>query len=154
MAIQISSPAFSDGEMIPTRHTCEGADVSPPLKWTDTPDGTKSLALICDDPDAPMGTWVHWVLYDLAPKYNELPEGIPTSEVTPEGAKQGVNDFKRAGYGGPCPPPGKPHRYVFKLYALDFEPGLPTGATKADLMQAIEGHVLEESQLIGLYKRG
>ncbi len=141
MAIQLSSPAFADGEIIPARHTCDGADLSPPLRWTGTL-------------DAPTGTRVHWILYDLAARYRELPEGIPAREITPQGAKQGINDFKRAGYGGPCPPPGKLHRYVFKLYALGFEPGLPTGATKADLLQAIKGHVLEETRLIGLYKRG
>ena len=154
MPIEVSSPAFEDGGTIPPRFTCQGDDVSPPLKWANLPDGTKSVALICDDPDAPAGTWVHWVLYDLSPKFDGLPEAIPGGEVTWQGAKQGVNDFRRSGYGGPCPPPGKPHRYFFKIYALDIEPGLPAGASKADLLRAIEGHVLAEGQLIGLYQRG
>jgi Raf kinase inhibitor-like YbhB/YbcL family protein len=153
MSIELRSPAFEDGALIPVKYTCEGEDISPPLKWSQVPEGAKSLALICDDPDAPAGTWVHWVLYDLSPRLSELPEAIPTPEVTPEGAKQGINDFKRSGYGGPCPPPGDPHRYFFKLYALDIEPGFPAGATKADLERAMEGHVLAEGQLVGLYKR-
>ncbi|UCC48867.1 MAG: YbhB/YbcL family Raf kinase inhibitor-like protein [Gemmatimonadota bacterium] len=154
MSIKLTSSAFEDGGSIPAQYTCEGKDISPPLDWTGVPAEAKSLALICDDPDAPVGTWVHWVLYDVSPKFSALPEAIPTSEVTPEGAKQGVNDFRRSGYGGPCPPPGKPHRYFFKLYALDIEPGLPAGATKADLLRAMEGHILAEGQLVGLYKRG
>ncbi|UCF21192.1 MAG: YbhB/YbcL family Raf kinase inhibitor-like protein [Gemmatimonadota bacterium] len=154
MPIEVSSPAFQDGDLIPSRYTCEGEDISPPLEWTNLPAGSKSIALICDDPDAPVGTWVHWVLYDLSPKLNKLPEAIPGREVTPQGAKQGINDFRRSGYGGPCPPPGKPHRYFFKIYALDIEPGLPAGATKSDLLRTIEGHVLAEGQLVGLYKRG
>ncbi|KPK80164.1 MAG: hypothetical protein AMS25_09970 [Gemmatimonas sp. SM23_52] len=154
MSIKLTSAAFEEGGFIPTQYTCEGRDLSPPLRWTGMPAEAKSLALICDDPDAPVGTWVHWVLYDLSPKFSELPEGMPPSEVTPEGAKQGVNDFRRSGYGGPCPPPGKPHRYFFKFYALDIEPGLPTGASKADLLRAMEGHILAEGQLVGLYKRG
>lgn len=154
MSMKLTSVAFEEGAFIPAEYTCEGKDISPPLAWTNVPAEAKSLALICDDPDAPVGTWVHWVLYDLSPKFLHLPEGMPPSEVTPEGAKQGVNDFRRSGYGGPCPPPGKPHRYFFKLYALDIEPGLPAGATKADLLRAMEGHVLAEGQLVGLYKRG
>lgn len=154
MSIKLTSSAFEDGGFIPAQYTCEGRDISPPLGWTGVPDSAKSLAMICDDPDAPVGTWVHWVLYDLPPKLSELPEAIPTGEVTPAGAKQGINDFRRSGYGGPCPPPGKPHRYFFKLYALDIDPGLPAGATKADLLQAVEGHILAEGQLVGLYKRG
>jgi Raf kinase inhibitor-like YbhB/YbcL family protein len=154
MSMKLTSVAFEEGAFIPVQHTCEGKDVSPPLTWTNVPAEAKSLALICDDPDAPVGTWVHWVLYDLSPKFSELPEAVPPSGVTPEGAKQGVNDFRRSGYGGPCPPPGSPHRYFFKLYALDLEPGLPAGATKADLLRAMEGHILAEGQLVGLYKRG
>jgi Raf kinase inhibitor-like YbhB/YbcL family protein len=154
MSFKLVSAAFSDGETIPVRYTCDAEDVSPPLAWEDAPDGTKSLALICDDPDAPMGTWVHWVLYDLSAKFSQLSEAIPPAQVTPDGAKQGKNDFGRFGYGGPCPPPGPAHRYFFKLYALDIEPGLPAGATKADLLQAIEGHVLEEAQIMGKYQRG
>lgn len=153
MSIELSCPAFSDGEIIPARYTCDAEDVSPNLAWTNVPDEARSLALICDDPDAPMGTWVHWVIYDIAPTISELPEGIPPSEVTEGGAKQGVNDFRRTGYGGPCPPAGSPHRYFFTLYALDIEPGLPAGASKADLLRVIEGHVLAEGRLMGRYQR-
>ncbi len=154
MPIEVTSPAFDDGEFIPVRHTCQGEDVSPAIEWANVPAEARSLALICDDPDAPRGTWVHWVVYDIPPGFTSLAEGIPPHEVTPDGAKQGLNDFNRLGYGGPCPPPGGPHRYFFKLYALDIEPGLPAGATKADLLRAIEGHVLAEGQLVGKYKRG
>jgi hypothetical protein len=153
MSVEITSSAFEDGGFIPARHTCEAEDLSPPLKWANVPGDSKSLAIICDDPDAPAGTWVHWVTYDMSPTLSELPEGIPPSEITPDGAKQGVNDFRRTGYGGPCPPPGGPHRYFFKLYALDIEPGLPAGASKADLLRVMEGHVLGEGQLMGLYQR-
>jgi Raf kinase inhibitor-like YbhB/YbcL family protein len=153
MPIEVTSSAFEDGGFIPARYTCEGEDVSPPLEWAHIPDNAKSLALICDDPDAPAGTWVHWVIYDISPSLSGLPEAVPPSEVTPEGAKQGKNDFKRTGYGGPCPPPGRPHRYFFKLFALDIEPGLPAGASKADLLRVMEGHVLAEGQLMGRYQR-
>jgi Raf kinase inhibitor-like YbhB/YbcL family protein len=153
MALEVTSPAFADGESIPARYTCQGDDVSPALRWSNVPGEAKSLALICDDPDAPAGTWVHWVIYDIPPSSSGLTEGVPPSEITPEGAKQGINDFRRTGYGGPCPPRGTPHRYFFKLYALDIEPGLPAGAGKADLLRVIEGHVLAEGQLMGRYKR-
>lgn len=154
MSIKLTSPSFDHGGSIPVKYTCEGEDVSPPLVWSDVPDGTRSLALVCDDPDAPSGTWVHWVMYDIPPKFSELSEGVPTTEVTPRGAKQGMNDFKRLGYGGPCPPRGDAHRYFFRIYALDIAPGLPAGATRADLQRAIEGHVLEQGELVGLYERG
>ncbi len=153
MKLELTSPAFKEGESIPSRHTCDGEDASPALKWSGVPGDAKSLALICDDPDAPAGTWVHWVLYDLPPSVTELPEALPASEVTPQGAKQGTNDFRRVGYGGPCPPPGKPHRYFFKLYALDAVLNLKPRATKQELESAIKGHVLAEGQLMGTYKR-
>src|SRR2546422_11162709 len=111
MIIKLTSPALSEGGPIPTKHTCDGDDVSPALMWNGVPEGTKSFALICDDPDAPVGTWVHWVLYSLPATVNELPEKLPTTETLANGARQGVNDFKRVGYGGPCPPPGPAHRY-------------------------------------------
>jgi len=152
MGIQLTSSAFKEGEPIPSKFTCEGEDISPPLKWSDLPQGTKSLALISDDPDAPVGTWVHWVIYNIPPTVNELEEGIPTAKEVPNGAKQGMNDFKKIGYGGPCPPSGT-HRYFFKLYALDIELGLDPGATKNDLLKAIEGHILEMGQLMGTYQR-
>ena len=153
MIIKLTSPALSEGGPIPTKHTCDGDDVSPALKWTGVPEGAKSFALICDDPDAPVGTWVHWVLYSLPATVNELPEKLPTTETLANGARQGVNDFKRVGYGGPCPPPGPAHRYFFKLYALDNEPSLKPKATKNDLLRAMQGHILAEGQLMGTYRR-
>ena len=117
--MQLTSTAFTNGAPIPARYTCEGKDLSPPLRWSGVPAGAKSLALIADDPDAPVGTWVHWVLYDLPPSLAELSEDVPKTQTIAGGARQGLNDFRRPGYGGPCPPPGKPHRYFFKLYALD-----------------------------------
>jgi Raf kinase inhibitor-like YbhB/YbcL family protein len=153
MAIQLTSSGFTDGSAIPTKYTCDGANVSPPLKWTNMPQGVKSIVLIADDPDAPVGTWVHWVLYGLAPSTSELPEGVPANETVLGGAKQGVNDFRGAGYGGPCPPRGNPHRYFFKIYALNAELTLKPGATKSDVLRAMEGHILAEGQLMGTYQR-
>ncbi len=152
MEIKITSSAFEDGGLIPAKYTCDGADVSPPLQWDAVPEGTGSIALICDDPDAPMGTWVHWVLFNLPSDAKELAENIPTEETLPNGAKQGTNDFGRVGYGGPCPPGGT-HRYFFKIYALDTEVGLQAGADKRRLLKTMEGHILEQGQLIGKYKR-
>ncbi len=152
MEIKITSSAFVEGGLIPAKYTCDGADVSPPLQWDAVPEGTKSIALICDDPDAPMGTWVHWVLFNLPSDAKELAENIPAEETLPNGAKQGVNDFGRIGYGGPCPPGGT-HRYFFKIYALDTEVGLEAGADKRQLLKAMEGHILEQGQLVGKYKR-
>ena len=134
MEIKMRSSAFEEGGMIPNKYTCDDVDVSPPLAWDEVPDGTKSFALICDDPDAPMGTWVHWVLYDLPPNTRELPENIPTKETLENGAKQGTNDFRKIGYGGPCPPGGT-HRYYFKLYALDIALNRDPGMTKAELLK-------------------
>jgi Raf kinase inhibitor-like YbhB/YbcL family protein len=153
MAFRLSSSAFEPGTEIPKQHTCAAADQSPALTWADTPKGTKSFALIVDDPDAPGGTWVHWVLYDLPADTTQLPQGVAVDETLASGAKQGVNDFRRVGYGGPCPPPGKPHRYFFKLYALDASTNLKPRASKADVLRAIEGHVLGQAELMGTYKR-
>jgi len=153
MSIQLTSTAFAEGKPIPSKYTCDGADVSPPLKWSNVPEGTKSIALVSDDPDAPVGTWVHWVIYNIPPDVTELAEGVPKSEVLTNGAKQGMTDFKRIGYGGPCPRPGGPHRYFFKLYALDAELDLKPGATKQQLLRAMEGHILAEGQLMGTYQR-
>ena len=153
MKIQITSPAFAEGKPIPAKYTCDDRDLSPPLEWTNVPPAAKSLALIADDPDAPVGTWVHWVLYDLPPATTQLPENVDKSQYVLGGARQGLNDFRRLGYGGPCPPAGKPHRYFFKLYALDTTPGLQPGATKKDLLKAMEGHILAEGQLMGTYQR-
>jgi Raf kinase inhibitor-like YbhB/YbcL family protein len=151
--MQLTSTAFAEGGTIPSRYTCDGENVSPSLKWNGVPPGTKSLALIVDDPDAPVGTWVHWVVYDLPATKAELAEGLPKSQYIPGGAKQGLNDFKHLGYGGPCPPQGKAHRYFFKLFALDRVIELRPGATKKELEAAMEGHKLSEGQLIGTYKR-
>jgi Raf kinase inhibitor-like YbhB/YbcL family protein len=153
MAFEIKSSAFDPGQPIPKKYTCEGVDVSVTLAWTDPPVGTKSLALIADDPDAPMGTWVHWVVYDLPAEARGLPDGVPKQETLRDGTKQGLNDFGRVGYGGPCPPPGKPHRYFFKLYALDKKIGLPPRATKPQLLDAMKKHILVEAQVMGTYKR-
>jgi hypothetical protein len=151
--MQLTSPAFKAGEPIPVKHTCDGQDVSPALTWTNVPSSTKSLALIADDPDAPAGTWVHWVLYDLPPSATQLAEDTPKQQALPNGARQGLNDFRRWGYGGPCPPPGKAHRYYFKLYALDAMLDLKSGATKKDVERAMEKHILSQAQLMGTYQR-
>ncbi len=152
MEIKITSSAFEEGGLIPAKYTCDGADVSPPLQWDVVPEGTKSIALICDDPDAPMGTWVHWVLFNLPSDAKKLAENIPADKILPNGAKQGLSDFGRVGYGGPCPPSGT-HRYFFKIYALGIELGLEAGANKRQLLKAMEGHILEQGQLVGKYKR-
>jgi Raf kinase inhibitor-like YbhB/YbcL family protein len=155
VAVRIRSDAFADGGSIPSVHTCEGADTSPPLAWSDLPAGTKSLALIVDDPDAPdpaapKRTWVHWVVYDLPPTTGALAEGASTS--LPAGAHDGTNDWKRTGWGGPCPPVGR-HRYFFKLYALDTVLGDRGPLTKAALAKAMEGHVLAHGELVGTYEK-
>lgn len=150
--IQVSSTAFQEGGMIPPQYTCDGADVSPPLSWQSIPEGTRSIALIADDPDAPMGTFVHWVLYDLPADVRELQEDVPDAKTVPNGAKQGANGFGRIGYGGPCPPSGT-HRYFFKIYALDTATNLPPGQKKAQLLKAMEGHILAQGQIMGKYKR-
>lgn len=153
MAMRIESSAFPDGGAIPRQFTCDGRDASPSLSWSGAPPGAKSLALICDDPDAPAGVWVHWVLFDLPPATANLPEAVPTTPKLASGGVQGKNDFGNIGYGGPCPPGGT-HRYEFKLYALDTDIKLPAGATKAQLVKAMEGHVLAEAKLTGKYTRG
>ncbi len=152
MTIKLTSTAFDEGGMIPSQYTCDGQNVSPPLAWSDLPEGTKTLALICDDPDAPRGTWVHWVVYQIPASERGLPENLPARETLDGGARQGTNDFKKPGYGGPCPPSGT-HRYFFKLYALDASLDLASGATKDQLLKATEGHVLAHGQLIGRYAR-
>jgi Raf kinase inhibitor-like YbhB/YbcL family protein len=153
MTMEVTSSAFQAGQTIPTKYTCEGADISPPLQWSGVPAGAKGLALICDDPDAPVGTWVHWVLYDLPITATDLAENVPALETLSSGAKQGMNDFKRVGYGGPCPPPGKPHRYYFKLYALDAALLLKPRASKQGVLRAMDGHILAEARLSGTYQR-
>ncbi len=152
MDLKITSTAFEEGGMIPRRYTCDGADLSPPLSWSGAPAETQSFALISDDPDAPMGTWVHWVIYNLPASASELHEAVPPEKDLKNGARQGRNDFRKIGYGGPCPPGGT-HRYYFKLYALDTVLGFPAGATKAELLKAMEGHILAQGQVMGRYKR-
>jgi Raf kinase inhibitor-like YbhB/YbcL family protein len=153
MSFQLATTAFPAGGAIPKKFTCDGPDVSPKLTWKEPPAGTQSFAVIMDDPDAPRGTWVHWVLYDLPDDARELSENILEQERLAGGARQGRNDFGKIGYGGPCPPPGKPHRYFFKLYALDAKLNLKAGATKADAERAMQGHILAQAELVGRYAR-
>jgi Raf kinase inhibitor-like YbhB/YbcL family protein len=156
MTLTIRSPSFTNGSGIPQRHTCEGADVSPPLELDGAPAGTRSLALVVDDPDAPdprapTRVWVHWVLYDLPPDTRALPDALAASRL-PKGTREGLNDWNRTGWGGPCPPIGR-HRYFFKLYALDVELGDLRQPSKADLLAAMHGHVLAEAQVMGTYEK-
>ena len=154
MSIEVSSPAFAEGGPIPGKYTCEGEDISPDLSWSGVPEGVRSIALIADDPDAPAGTWVHWVLYGLPADATGLDQGVPDTETLPNGAKQGSNDFNRLGYGGPCPPKGHGvHRYYFKVYALDAETSLGPGATKEELLREMEGHILGQGQVMGTFER-
>jgi Raf kinase inhibitor-like YbhB/YbcL family protein len=153
LSIELTSTAFQPGLTMPTQYTGDGGDRSPPLRWSEPPSGTRSLALICADPDAPLGTWVHWVLFNLPPQTRELEEGVPATETLDSGARQGKNDFGKVGYGGPAPPGGKPHRYVFTLYALDAAVDLPPGPTRAQLVDAMRGHTLAKGELVGQYGR-
>jgi hypothetical protein len=156
VSLTITSPAFAAGGAIPATYTCEGKDVSPPLAWTGAPDGTKTFALIVDDPDAPDPaaprlTWVHWVLYDLPATTNSLPEAL-RSDALPAGTREGVNDWGRTGYGGPCPPVGR-HRYFHKLYALDSVLAHLKRPSKAALERAMQGHILAQAELVGTYQK-
>jgi len=153
MAMVITSPSFEPGELIPSVYTCDGKDLSPPLQWADAPPETKSFALISDDPDAPVGTWVHWVVWNIPSGVNSFEEDRPKKESLPGGIRQGTTDFRRIGYGGPCPPSGT-HRYYFRLYALDILLDLPATTTKARLEEAMKGHVLAKAELMGKYRRG
>jgi len=148
----LTSSVFTHGAMIPKDYTCDGRDVSPPLSWSEPPEKTQSFALIMDDPDAPMGTWVHWVIYNIPATARGLAEGVPTNADLPDGSRQGRNSWRRIGYGGPCPPSGT-HRYFFKLYALDTVLTLASGATKDELLKAMEGHILAQAELMGRYSR-
>jgi hypothetical protein len=151
-AMEIKSSSFRQGDMIPAQYTCDGQNISPPLIWDGAPPETKSFALICDDPDAPIGTWVHWVIFDIPAGVNSLPESVPGKEEVPGLGKNGKNSSHSYGYDGPCPPSGT-HRYYFKLYALDALLNLNAGLSKEDLLKAMKGHVLAEAQLMGRYKR-
>jgi Raf kinase inhibitor-like YbhB/YbcL family protein len=153
MAFELKSSAFDPDGRIPKPYTCDGTDQSPPLSWSGAAQRTVSFALICEDPDAPVGNWVHWVLWNLPVSSKGLPAAIPPDPQGPDSSSQGTNDFRRPGYGGPCPPPGPAHRYFFNLYALDRLLDLKQGATKADLEHAMKGHVLARAQLIGRYGR-
>jgi Raf kinase inhibitor-like YbhB/YbcL family protein len=150
--MKVTSDAFKDGELIPAEHTCDGKNISPLLRWKGAPAGTQSFAVLADDPDAPGGDWVHWVLYDLPPTVDMLPGGLPPDAKLANAEKQGTNDYGKLGYGGPCPPSGV-HRYLFKVYALDRMLGLEAGLRKKDLLKAMEGHVLGMGTLTGKYKR-
>lgn len=149
----LKSPAFEQDRSIPSKYTCDGADVSVPLIWTDPPAGTRSFVLIVEDPDAPGGTWTHWVLYDVPAQMHQLPENLPHQARLPHGMEQGVNDFQRTGYGGPCPPPGPAHHYVFTFYALSQKLTLPPGATKPQVTSALKPYVLGKTRLTGRYGR-
>lgn len=150
--MELKSSAFGYGQSIPVRYTCDGQDISPPLEWTDPPPGTQSFALIMDDPDAPVGVWDHWVLFNIPPETRSLPEGVPPDPDLAQGGRHGRNSWKRLGYGGPCPPGGT-HRYFFRLYALDTVLNLSSGATKKDVLRAMEGHILAQAELMGTYRR-
>jgi Raf kinase inhibitor-like YbhB/YbcL family protein len=153
MTIPLTSTAFQEGQTIPRQCTGDGHNVSPPLQWLDPPANTRSFALICEDPDAPRGTFTHWILFNLPAEARELDEAIPPDTTLANGATQGTNDFRKQGYGGPAPPPGKPHRYFFKLFALDTQLELQPSANRSQVLEAMKGHVLAEGQLMGKYGR-
>ncbi len=153
MSLTATTKAFSSGGAIPKSYTCDGVDTSPDLSWSGAPMGVLSFALIADDPDAPVGAWTHWLIWNIPAQSTELPKGVSRDETLGDGARQGRNDFRRIGYSGPCPPPGKLHRYLFKLYALDAKLGLKSGATKNELERAMKGHVLAQGELMGKYGR-
>jgi len=150
--IKLASTAFKEGESIPRAYTCDGVNISPPLEWSGVPKTAKTLAIVCDDPDAPGGTWVHWVLYNLPADNIGLVENLPANDNLTAGGFQGMNDFQKIGYGGPCPPSGT-HHYNFRIYALDSDLPLKAGATKAETMKAMEGHIVLQGQLMGTYRR-
>jgi Raf kinase inhibitor-like YbhB/YbcL family protein len=151
--VELKAAAFKPGDDIPDRFTCDGSNLSPALSWSAPPDGTQSFTLIMEDPDAPGGTWVHWVLYDLPATEHGLPEGASPAGTLPSGARQGRNSFGKTGYGGPCPPPGPAHRYYFKLYALDTALHLNAAVTRTNIDRSIDGHVLAVAELMGRYRR-
>ena len=153
MPFTLHSPDFANGANIPRSFTCDGEDRSPALDWSEAPPGTKTFVLIADDPDAPVGTWVHWVIYNIPASARSLPAGVEKKEQLADGSRQGRNDFRKTGYNGPCPPPGKPHRYFFKLYALSAELTLASVASKSDVERAMEGHTLGRAEWMGRYQR-
>ena len=151
--LELESASFKNRAFIPEKYTCDSSDISPQLRWSDAPPATKSFAIICDDPDAPIGTWVHWVIFNIPAKKNSLRENISKVSILPNGMIQGINSFGSFGYRGPCPPSGKPHRYFFKLYALDTILTLSKNPDKNELLKAMDGHILSTTQIHGLYKR-
>lgn len=151
--LTLKSPAFQKGQSIPAQYTCDGKNISPAVSWTHIPDGTKSFALIIDDPDAGATPWVHWVIFNIPKDQRTLRKNIPGKRKLVNGALQGINDFKEIGFGGPCPPKGPPHQYVMKLYALNTKLDLPPGATKAQVVQAMKGHIVGKAVLKASYKR-
>jgi len=153
MAIPLTSVAFEPSAAIPSRYTCDGEDVSPALHWSGVPATAKSLALVCEDPDAPGKTWVHWVVYGIPALATDLVEAIPKNDSLASGGRQGTSDFKHLGYGGPCPPRGKPHRYFFHIYALDAELALDSGATREELDKAMAGHIVGRGDLMATYQK-
>ncbi len=153
MVLLVSSVAFREGEVIPAKYTCQGQDVSPPLAWSQPPAGNQSLAIVVDDPDASVGVFTHWVIFNKAADSHELPEGVPNQADIQSGALQGKDNFGRIGYAGPCPPPGPPHRYRFTVYALDSHLDLAAGVSKKQLLSAMQGHVLAQGELGGRYQR-
>jgi Raf kinase inhibitor-like YbhB/YbcL family protein len=153
MAFTLTILAFGSGATIPEQYTCKGADSSPALEWSGAPGKTAGFALIMDDPDAPAGTWVHWVVWELPAKTHSLPQGVPKQEQLSDGSRQGRNSFKKIGYNGPCPPAGKTHRYFFRLYALDTELDLSAGASRDQLEEAMKGHVLAQAEYMGTFHR-
>ncbi len=149
----IFSPVFSPGQPIPARFTCKGLNFSPALSWSNPPRGTKSFALICEDPDAPRGVFVHWVLYNIPSSVTEIPEGVSQTQQVPGIGTHGVNDFQHSGYDGPCPPPGNPHRYFFTLYALNLDAIIPQGWRSNQLQSRIKPHILATTQIMGTFQR-
>jgi Raf kinase inhibitor-like YbhB/YbcL family protein len=152
MELKVTSMAFQEGALVPKQYSGDGRDISPPVAWSAAPEGTQSLALICDDPDAPVGTWVHWVLFNIPPTTRELPENVAPEKTLAFGERHGRNSWGKIGYGGPSPPSGT-HRYFFKVYAMDTLLTLPAGASKEELERAMRGHILAQGQLMGRYKR-
>ena len=153
MGITLMSDVFDEGEMIPARHTCDDINVSPPLRWDSLPERTISFAILCEDPDAPMGIWTHWIIFNISPDIMELSAEIKNEEKLEKGMIQGINDFGYAGYGGPCPPEGEKHRYFFRIYALDTTLNIGPGAKREEFLKALNENVLDEGQLMGIYGR-
>jgi hypothetical protein len=153
VAFVLKTTAFPLGGSIPKKYTCDGGDLSPALSWSNPPEGTQSFTLIADDPDAPVGTWTHWIIWNIPATATTLPEGMAKAQESADGTRQGTNDFKRIGYGGPCPPPGKPHRYFFKLYALGAKLEVKPGGSRQELERAMKGRMLSQVEIMGRYGR-